>query len=271
MQGQRHPNSDLATGSNDAGEHRATLRLLNTTALDPAPVGHRCLANRRGCSSPELLQRPSTLYRVNRLPGRLEPGCNPVPTKQRVSVQLGEPTETPSPATRYLLRPVHTSGSPGEAGHMGSLENYHRAIVERCQAGTLELGISRMSGTEPQSIAFSKFWTTMPVLAVLFCIASPWLIQTAYAWGLFIIAPGVFVVGVLIRRDRGMARARRLAVTDPLAFAQLWDEGALSLRLTGSEECCVSPNGDYRLFIFQNFLSPARPKADDDFLNEGSG
>ena len=36
VQGQRHPNSDLATSSNDAGEHRAPLRHLNRTALEAA-------------------------------------------------------------------------------------------------------------------------------------------------------------------------------------------------------------------------------------------
>ena len=57
----------------------------------------------------------------------------------------------------------------------------------------------------------------------------------------------------------GKLRASRLAKADPYAFDRLWTEGALSLKLSGSDPLdqegeCVSPDGDYRKFMVRHFL-----------------
>ena len=45
---------------------------------------------------------------------------------------------------------------------MGSDENFHRAMMQRVQSGELQLGVSRMAGTNSGSIAYSRFWTLFP-------------------------------------------------------------------------------------------------------------
>ena len=146
---------------------------------------------------------------------------------------------------------------------MGSLDNYHHLIMERLDYGELELGVSKMAGANPQSIAFSKFWTTFPLLVTIVYIAVPTGSYIAVPemaqssppwWGFVVFAPVTFVAAVWLRRNRGMAKARRLASIDPFAFDRLWDEGALSLRLAGSVHVCMSPRGDYRRFIWRHFL-----------------
>ncbi len=146
---------------------------------------------------------------------------------------------------------------------MGSLDNYHLLIMERLESGEMELGVSKMAGASPRSIAFSRFWTTFPLLVTTAYIvvpagsyiAVPELAQSGPPWwGFIVFAPVTFVVAVLIRRNRSMSKARRLASADPLMFDRLWDEGALSLRLAGSEHVCMSPGGDYRLFVWRRCL-----------------
>ena len=39
---------------------------------------------------------------------------------------------------------------------MGSLDNFHQAIMQRVQAGELKLGVSRMAGAEPGSTRISQ-------------------------------------------------------------------------------------------------------------------
>ena len=76
-----------------------------------------------------------------------------------------------------------------------------------------------------------------------------------------------FLLGVVIRRNRGMAKASRLARTSPSAFSILWGEGALSLKVAAApgsvetETNCGSPEGDYRQFVAQHFLRSRSPDA----------
>ena len=108
-----------------------------------------------------------------------------------------------------------------------------------------------MAGADPRSIAHSRFWTLFPFLAALaFCVIL-WGVDYPWFWWL-VSPPAAFFVGVAIRRNRGMAKARRLAMADPLAFMHLWDEGALSL--TVQDTVCMSPNDDYQKFVAQYFL-----------------
>ena len=137
---------------------------------------------------------------------------------------------------------------------MGSSDNFHHAIVRRIQSGKLSLGISKMAGAQPSSVAFSRFWTAFVFLAPGTYIAVPWYFDFALFWGYVIFSPGVLILGVLIRRNRGRAKARSLAMSDSLAFAHLWDEGALSLKSPDRAEVCMSPQDDYRQFMSQNFL-----------------
>ena len=67
---------------------------------------------------------------------------------------------------------------------MGSLDNFHQAIMQRVQAGELELGVSRMAGAEPGSIAFSRFWTLFPFMAVAGYIGIPWYLDSDLFWGI---------------------------------------------------------------------------------------
>ena len=140
---------------------------------------------------------------------------------------------------------------------MGSLENFHQEIVQRLQSGELQLGVSKMAGAAPSSVAYSKSWTLFPFVAAAGYCVILWHFDYSW-WWLVIGAPVAFLVGVLIRRNRGMAKASRLARADPYAFDRLWTEGALSLKLTESDPLdhegeCVSPD-DYRKFIARHFL-----------------
>ena len=70
---------------------------------------------------------------------------------------------------------------------------------------------------------------------------------------------GELLLGV--SRSRWLsARTRRRALSGASEFERLWDEGALSLKLAIAPpslvgaETCMSPDGDYRLFLSQNFL-----------------
>ena len=146
---------------------------------------------------------------------------------------------------------------------MGSLENFHQAIMQRIQSGELQLGVSKMAGADPRSIAFSKFWTMFPFLAAAAYAAILWHLDYSWLWWL-VTLPVAFTVGVIVRRNRGMARASRLAKADPYAFMRLWDEGALSLRISGAEygdrrETCISPDGDYKKFMAWHFLRSNPP------------
>ena len=115
-----------------------------------------------------------------------------------------------------------------------------------------------MAGAQPSSVAFSMFWTAVPFLATGAYIAVPWHFDSRWFWGYVIFSPVVFGLGVLIRRNRGMANARSLAMSDSLGFARLWDEGALSLKAPDRADVCMSPQDDYRQFISQNFLLNTR-------------
>lgn len=116
---------------------------------------------------------------------------------------------------------------------MGSLENFHHGIMKRVRSGELELGISKMAGTDSHSVAFSAFWTLFAFLTL-----------------------PVFFISVPIRRNRGRVRARQLAEISPDAFQTLWEEGALSLKVP-SGEVCMSPQDDYRKFMAHHFLTDA--------------
>ena len=137
---------------------------------------------------------------------------------------------------------------------MSSTENFHNEIVRRLQSGELLLGVSKMAGANTTSIAFSQFWTLFPFLSVVAYIATPWYFGSSLFWGYVVFSPVVLIVGVIIRKKRGMAKASRLAMSDPCAFMRLWDEGALSLKLPGDGEGCVSPHDDYRQFVSRKFL-----------------
>ena len=80
------------------------------------------------------------------------------------------------------------------------------------------------------------------------------------------LAPVTFVAAVWIRRNRGITKARRMASSDPMMFDRLWEEGALSLRLAGSEHICMSPGGDYTRFVWRHFLYSG-PTPDGDSLD----
>ena len=142
---------------------------------------------------------------------------------------------------------------------MGSLDNFHQAIMQRVQAGELKLGVSRMAGAEPGSIAFSRFLTLFPFMAVAGYICIPWYLDSDLFWGYVIFSPVAFGIGVVVRRNRGMAKARRLVKPSPEAFLTLWDEGALSLALPASEfdeqeAVCMSPQDDFKEFMARHFL-----------------
>ncbi|MDE0002602.1 MAG: hypothetical protein OXQ29_07895 [Rhodospirillaceae bacterium] len=138
---------------------------------------------------------------------------------------------------------------------MGSLENCHQAIVDRIQSGQLLLGVSKMAGTNPKSVVFSRFWTAFPFVATAGYVAFPWITESNFPIWIYLAgSPVVFTVSVLIRKNMGMKMARRLAMNDPLAFDRLWGEGALSLELPDFSDDCLSPNGDYKKFMSANFL-----------------
>ena len=138
---------------------------------------------------------------------------------------------------------------PATGGSLvSSLDNYHREIIDRVQTGDLQLGVSKMAGADRRSIAFSKFWTSFPFLAVVSCVGIPWHLESELFWGYVIFSPAIFVVGVLVRRNRGMAKARELAMGCPMGFMYLWDEGARSLRDTHTDEICLSLRDDYCAF-----------------------
>ena len=116
-----------------------------------------------------------------------------------------------------------------------------------------------MAGTNPGSIAYSRFWTLSPFMAAVGYIGIPWFLDSDLTWKYVIFAPVVFILGVVVRRNRGMAKARRLARHSPEAFLRLWDEGALSLALPASEfgeqeAVCMSPQDDFREFMARRFL-----------------
>ena len=96
-------------------------------------------------------------------------------------------------------------------------------------------------------------------MAAVGYIGIPWFLDSDLTWGYVIFAPVAFILGVVVRRNRGMAKASRLAKTSPDAFLTLWDEGALSLKLSASEShetesVCRSPEGDYKKFVARHFL-----------------
>ena len=143
---------------------------------------------------------------------------------------------------------------------MGSLDNFHEAVVQRVRSGELMLGVSNMAGATPGSIAFSRFWTMFPFLAAAASLAVLWLLDVGSYWIYVVLGIAAFFVGVVIRRSKGKQKAWDLAVSDAFAFDRLWSEGALSLKmaivppsLVGADTC-VSPDGDYRQFMAQNFL-----------------
>ena len=149
---------------------------------------------------------------------------------------------------------------------MGSDENFHRAMMQRVQSGELLLGVSRMAGANSGSIAFSRFWTLFPFVVVAGYIGVPWYLDSDLWWGYIIFSPVAFILGVVVRRNRGMAKARRLAKSSPQAFLSLWDEGALPLRVSSSESpdqeiVCRSPEGDYKKFMARHFLLSDRRSA----------
>ncbi|MDE0173446.1 MAG: hypothetical protein OYH76_18720 [Defluviicoccus sp.] len=137
---------------------------------------------------------------------------------------------------------------------MSSLNNFHQAITTKVTAGDLQLGVSKMAGADPHSIASSRFWTLFPYLFTIGYAGTLW--AFAYPWWWYILGvPITWFFAVFIRQKKGMQKARRLAMSDSLAFDLLWDEGALTLRIPGSEvPTCMSPTGDYRQFMVQHFL-----------------
>lgn len=137
---------------------------------------------------------------------------------------------------------------------MGSIENYHAEIIRRLQSGELLLGVNKMAGAHQKSIAFSQFWTMFPFLAVGAYIGIPWYLDSPRFWWYVIFSPVALIIGIIIRKKRGMAKASKLAKSDPYAFMRLWDEGALSLKLPNTDDDCVSPQDDYQQFVARNFL-----------------
>ena len=76
----------------------------------------------------------------------------------------------------------------------------------------------RMAGASPSSIAFSKFWTSFPLLLTAAYLGVLWHLN--YPWWWFVLGtPAALLLGVVVRRNRGMARASRLARTSPMAFS----------------------------------------------------
>ena len=141
---------------------------------------------------------------------------------------------------------------------MGSEENCHREIMRRLQSGELQLGVSKMAGVSSGSIAFSGFWTSFPFIVTAAYVGMLWVLQYPWLWWV-LGSLVVFGLGVVIRRNRGMAKARQLAESNALSFMTLWGEGALSLHILASDRhsdgvYCQSPSGDYKKFIAHHFL-----------------
>ena len=86
---------------------------------------------------------------------------------------------------------------------MGSLDNFHRAIVQRVESGELLLGVDGSFASNSKSVAFSKFWTLVSffavaaVLGILWQVSAPW-------WGYLAGPVAAFLAGSMI----GLMRAR---------------------------------------------------------------
>ena len=141
---------------------------------------------------------------------------------------------------------------------MGSLDNHHREITGRIQARELYLEVIKEAGADPNSVAFSKFWTLFSFYAAAGSIGVVWRLDGPWWW--FVIATlGAYFSGSVIAFILGKRRAKRLAMSDPLAFDSLWAEGILALKLSRSdilsqESVCVSPDDDYKKFMARHFL-----------------
>ena len=149
---------------------------------------------------------------------------------------------------------------------MGGLENYHREITARIRAGKLRLEVIKEAGADPNSVAFSKFWTLFPFYAAAGSIGIVWRLNGPWWWYL-IGAICAFFCGSAIAFILGKRRARRLAMGKPLAFDSLWTEGVLALKLPESdpldeEGICVSPDDDYREFVARHFLKAPQTRID---------
>ena len=136
------------------------------------------------------------------------------------------------------------------------LDRFHESIMPEVNDGRLLLGVKRMAGVSPASVAHSKVLLYSPWIVAAGCVALPWYLTPDWFWVGIVVAPFVLGTSVEIAKRRLMARARRTAKLSPLGFMRLWDEGALSLKLPQQDIECVSPHGDYRTFMVQHFIGP---------------
>ena len=57
---------------------------------------------------------------------------------------------------------------------MGSLENFHQEIMRRLQSSELQLEVTKAMGGDPNSVAFSKFWTLFSYFAAAGSVGIVW-------------------------------------------------------------------------------------------------
>ena len=76
---------------------------------------------------------------------------------------------------------------------MGSLENFHQEIMRRLQSSELQLEVTKAMGGDPNSVAFSKFWTLFSYFAAAGSVGIVWRLDGPWWW--FVIGPLVAFFG----------------------------------------------------------------------------
>lgn len=141
---------------------------------------------------------------------------------------------------------------------MSSDDNFLRLIREAHGKGIIQIGVGEAQLNRPGSPVYS--WTDHNLPGTILLIAVALLVYfTNWKWGV-LGTMGALVLLLWPIRLWGFARLRRrtlaYVLSSPVAWWQLWEIGALSMRLTASPEIsCMAPEASWVKFARDHLLA----------------
>ncbi len=140
---------------------------------------------------------------------------------------------------------------------MSSLDNFHRMVQEAHDLGRIEIGVGEVQLNRPGSPVYRWSDHNLPGLLIAVAVIANFVLS-GWKWGLVSLVCGLVLLLWQVRKW-GFARLRRRTLSYVFssveAWMQLWDIGALSIRLKNQPEIyCMSPRDNWVDFARQHLL-----------------
>ena len=140
---------------------------------------------------------------------------------------------------------------------MSSVDDFHRMIHDANERGLVEIGVGLVQLNRPGSPVYRWSDHNLPALLVLAAVVLTFVLG-GWKWGLVSLVCGVILVLWQVRKwgfKRLRERTLKYVFSSTEAWMQMWDIGALSIRLKNQSDIyCMSPRDNWVDFARQHLL-----------------